>query len=214
MLTKWFIKSFHKSTNRFWKILLTVPHLLTCYSIHGNRINWLLGSAVHSVCLRLYTLTCCSSFYDVVAHNYCILLIVSLCTTEGFYITVFLSLSECVKLLLSSGTPADVSHENGFTPLHLAAAHGHSRWAHFLLISSPSQEAHTKVNHNRYMPKWVVAPIHVRSLISFLPIGSFPSLKHHQSFHSSLLPKRETSARTPHTQSVRITRIDPGVFAG
>lgn len=41
---------------------------------------------------------------------------------------VLLSLSERVKLLLSSGSPADVSHENGFTPLHLAAAHGHSGW--------------------------------------------------------------------------------------
>uniref|UniRef100_A0A3P8T2A8 Cortactin-binding protein 2 n=1 Tax=Amphiprion percula TaxID=161767 RepID=A0A3P8T2A8_AMPPE len=35
----------------------------------------------------------------------------------------------CVKLLLSSGSPADVSDENGFTPLHFAAAHSHSAGA-------------------------------------------------------------------------------------
>ncbi|XP_037538987.1 cortactin-binding protein 2 [Nematolebias whitei] len=35
--------------------------------------------------------------------------------------------TECVKLLLSSGLPADASDDNGFTSLHLAAAHGHSR---------------------------------------------------------------------------------------
>ncbi|KAK1887379.1 Cortactin-binding protein 2, partial [Dissostichus eleginoides] len=36
--------------------------------------------------------------------------------------------TQCVKLLLSAGSPADVSEENGFTPLHFAAAHGHSSW--------------------------------------------------------------------------------------
>uniref|UniRef100_A0A3P8Y7E1 Cortactin-binding protein 2 n=1 Tax=Esox lucius TaxID=8010 RepID=A0A3P8Y7E1_ESOLU len=33
--------------------------------------------------------------------------------------------TDCVKLLLTSGVSADVSDENGFTPLHFAAAHGH-----------------------------------------------------------------------------------------
>uniref|UniRef100_A0A3Q1ETH7 Cortactin-binding protein 2 n=1 Tax=Acanthochromis polyacanthus TaxID=80966 RepID=A0A3Q1ETH7_9TELE len=37
--------------------------------------------------------------------------------------------TSCVKLLLSSGSPADVSDENGFTPLHFAAAHSHSAGA-------------------------------------------------------------------------------------
>ena len=40
------------------------------------------------------------------------------------------SLSECVKLLLTSGASADVSDENGFTPLHFAAAFGHHRLVH------------------------------------------------------------------------------------
>ncbi|KAF7643062.1 hypothetical protein LDENG_00245910 [Lucifuga dentata] len=35
--------------------------------------------------------------------------------------------TECVKLLLSAGSSANVSDENGFTPLHFAAANGHSR---------------------------------------------------------------------------------------
>uniref|UniRef100_UPI0037E7F47B cortactin-binding protein 2 n=1 Tax=Semicossyphus pulcher TaxID=241346 RepID=UPI0037E7F47B len=43
--------------------------------------------------------------------------------------------TECVKLLLSSGSPADVSDENGFTPLHCAAAHGHSSCVEELLAA-------------------------------------------------------------------------------
>ncbi|XP_044048755.1 cortactin-binding protein 2 [Siniperca chuatsi] len=43
--------------------------------------------------------------------------------------------TECVKLLLSSGSPADVSDENGFTPLHFAAAHGHSSCVEVLLAA-------------------------------------------------------------------------------
>lgn len=35
--------------------------------------------------------------------------------------------TDCVKLLLTSGVSADVSDENGFTPLHFAAAFGHHR---------------------------------------------------------------------------------------
>ncbi|KAK5866871.1 hypothetical protein PBY51_011410 [Eleginops maclovinus] len=41
--------------------------------------------------------------------------------------------TECVKLLLSAGSPADVSDENGFTSLHFAAAHGHSSCVEVLL---------------------------------------------------------------------------------
>ncbi|KAM9854831.1 cortactin-binding protein 2 [Aulostomus maculatus] len=43
--------------------------------------------------------------------------------------------TECVKLLLSSGSPADVSDENGFTPFHFAAAHGHSSCVEALLAA-------------------------------------------------------------------------------
>ncbi|XP_037836550.1 cortactin-binding protein 2 isoform X3 [Kryptolebias marmoratus] len=43
--------------------------------------------------------------------------------------------TECVKLLLSSGLPADVSDENGFTSLHLAAAYGHSSCVEMLLAA-------------------------------------------------------------------------------
>ncbi|XP_022064166.2 cortactin-binding protein 2 [Acanthochromis polyacanthus] len=43
--------------------------------------------------------------------------------------------TDCVKLLLSSGSPADVSDENGFTPLHFAAAHSHSSCVEELLTA-------------------------------------------------------------------------------
>ncbi|KAK2842717.1 hypothetical protein Q5P01_012917 [Channa striata] len=43
--------------------------------------------------------------------------------------------TECVKLLLSSGSPADLSDENGFTPLHFAAANGHSSCVELLLTA-------------------------------------------------------------------------------
>ncbi|XP_040894555.1 cortactin-binding protein 2 [Toxotes jaculatrix] len=43
--------------------------------------------------------------------------------------------TECVKLLLFSGSPADVFDENGFTSLHFAAAHGHSSCVEALLAS-------------------------------------------------------------------------------
>lgn len=43
--------------------------------------------------------------------------------------------TDCVELLLSSGSPADVSDENGFTPLHFAAAHGHSSCVEVLLTA-------------------------------------------------------------------------------
>ncbi|KAJ8002742.1 hypothetical protein DPEC_G00162100 [Dallia pectoralis] len=41
--------------------------------------------------------------------------------------------TDCVKLLLSSGVSANVSNENGFTPLHFAAAHGHCSCVEALL---------------------------------------------------------------------------------
>ncbi|XP_060891945.1 cortactin-binding protein 2 [Labrus mixtus] len=49
--------------------------------------------------------------------------------------------TECVKLLLSSGSPADVSAENGFTPLHFAAAHGHSSCVAVLLAAGAAVDA-------------------------------------------------------------------------
>ncbi|XP_059190607.1 cortactin-binding protein 2 [Centropristis striata] len=49
--------------------------------------------------------------------------------------------TECVKLLLSSGTPADVSDENGFTPLHFAAAHGHSSCVEELLSAGAAVDS-------------------------------------------------------------------------
>nr|XP_046249430.1 cortactin-binding protein 2 isoform X3 [Scatophagus argus]XP_046249431.1 cortactin-binding protein 2 isoform X3 [Scatophagus argus] len=49
--------------------------------------------------------------------------------------------TECVKLLLSSGSSADVSHENGFTPLHSAAAHGHSSCVEVLLAAGAAVDS-------------------------------------------------------------------------
>ncbi|XP_028286059.1 cortactin-binding protein 2 isoform X2 [Parambassis ranga] len=50
--------------------------------------------------------------------------------------------TECVKLLLlSSGSPADVSDENGFTLLHFAAAHGHSSCVELLLAAGAAVDA-------------------------------------------------------------------------
>ncbi|KAM7002368.1 LOW QUALITY PROTEIN: cortactin-binding protein 2 [Tautogolabrus adspersus] len=49
--------------------------------------------------------------------------------------------TECVKLLLSSGSPADVSAENGFTPLHFAAAHGHSSCVAVLLAAGAAVDS-------------------------------------------------------------------------
>ncbi|KAM3870407.1 cortactin-binding protein 2 [Diretmus argenteus] len=43
--------------------------------------------------------------------------------------------TDCVKLLLSSGLSADISDENGFTPLHVAAANGHTSCVEVLLAS-------------------------------------------------------------------------------
>ncbi|XP_014897790.1 cortactin-binding protein 2 isoform X1 [Poecilia latipinna] len=43
--------------------------------------------------------------------------------------------TECVKLLLSAGLPADILDGNGFTPLHFAAAHGHASCVEVLLAS-------------------------------------------------------------------------------
>ncbi|XP_029991437.1 cortactin-binding protein 2 [Sphaeramia orbicularis] len=49
--------------------------------------------------------------------------------------------TDCVKLLLSSGSPADVSDENGFTPLHCAAAHGHSSCVETLLMAGAAVDS-------------------------------------------------------------------------
>ncbi|XP_054633773.1 cortactin-binding protein 2 isoform X2 [Dunckerocampus dactyliophorus] len=49
--------------------------------------------------------------------------------------------AECVKLLLSSGSPAEVSDQNGFTPLHFAAAHGHSGCVEALLAAGAAVDA-------------------------------------------------------------------------
>ncbi|XP_034734769.1 cortactin-binding protein 2 [Etheostoma cragini] len=50
--------------------------------------------------------------------------------------------TECVKLLLlSSGSPADVSDESGFTPLHVAAAHGHSSCVEVLLSAGAAVDS-------------------------------------------------------------------------
>ncbi|XP_041795278.1 cortactin-binding protein 2 [Chelmon rostratus] len=49
--------------------------------------------------------------------------------------------TECVKLLLSSGSPADVSDENGFTPLHFAAARGHSSCVEALLAAGAAVDS-------------------------------------------------------------------------
>ncbi|XP_035521529.1 cortactin-binding protein 2 [Morone saxatilis] len=55
--------------------------------------------------------------------------------TSALFAAVQNGHTECVKLLLSSGSPADVSDENGFTPLHFAAAHGHSSCVEVLLAA-------------------------------------------------------------------------------
>ncbi|KAM9816176.1 cortactin-binding protein 2 isoform X1 [Syngnathus typhle] len=49
--------------------------------------------------------------------------------------------TECVKLLLSSGSPADVSDQNRFTPLHFAASHGHSSCVEALLAAGAAVDA-------------------------------------------------------------------------
>ncbi|XP_069000114.1 cortactin-binding protein 2 isoform X2 [Embiotoca jacksoni] len=49
--------------------------------------------------------------------------------------------TDCVKLLLSSGLPADVSKENGFSPLHFAAAHGHSSCVEVLLAAGAAVDS-------------------------------------------------------------------------
>ncbi|XP_028304759.1 cortactin-binding protein 2 isoform X2 [Gouania willdenowi] len=49
--------------------------------------------------------------------------------------------TECVKLLLSAGTPADVSDENGFTPLHCAAAHGRTSCVETLLSAGAAVDS-------------------------------------------------------------------------
>ncbi|XP_072242556.1 cortactin-binding protein 2 isoform X2 [Leuresthes tenuis] len=49
--------------------------------------------------------------------------------------------TDCVKLLLSSGLPADVSDENGCTPLHFAAAQGHSSCVEVLLSAGAAVDS-------------------------------------------------------------------------
>ncbi|XP_019750371.1 cortactin-binding protein 2 isoform X2 [Hippocampus comes] len=49
--------------------------------------------------------------------------------------------TECVKLLLSSGSPADVSDQNRFTPLHFAASHGHTGCVEALLAAGAALDA-------------------------------------------------------------------------
>nr|XP_057930598.1 cortactin-binding protein 2 isoform X2 [Doryrhamphus excisus] len=49
--------------------------------------------------------------------------------------------AECVKLLLSSGSPAEVSDQNGFTPLHFAACHGHNGCVEALLAAGAAVDA-------------------------------------------------------------------------
>ncbi|XP_061679095.1 cortactin-binding protein 2 isoform X2 [Syngnathoides biaculeatus] len=49
--------------------------------------------------------------------------------------------TECVKLLLSSGSPADVFGHNRFTPLHFAATHGHSGCVEALLAAGAAVDA-------------------------------------------------------------------------
>ncbi|XP_077423671.1 cortactin-binding protein 2 [Vanacampus margaritifer] len=49
--------------------------------------------------------------------------------------------AECVKLLLSSGSPANVSDQTRFTPLHFAASHGHSGCVEALLAAGAVVDA-------------------------------------------------------------------------
>ncbi|XP_068169353.1 cortactin-binding protein 2 isoform X1 [Antennarius striatus] len=55
--------------------------------------------------------------------------------------------TECVKLLLSSGSSAGVSLPNGLTPLHLAAAHGHSSCVEALLAAGAAVDAAVADGH-------------------------------------------------------------------
>ncbi|XP_030641040.1 cortactin-binding protein 2 [Chanos chanos] len=48
--------------------------------------------------------------------------------------------TDCVKLLLTSGVSADVSDQNGFTPLHIAAAHGQHGCVEMLLAHGADVE--------------------------------------------------------------------------
>ncbi|KAM4618923.1 cortactin-binding protein 2 isoform 2-T2 [Polymixia lowei] len=54
--------------------------------------------------------------------------------------------SDCVKLLLMSGVSADVSDENGFTPLHLAAVHGHRSCVEALLGAGAAVDGDASVD--------------------------------------------------------------------
>ncbi|XP_061576915.1 cortactin-binding protein 2 [Cololabis saira] len=61
--------------------------------------------------------------------------------TSALFVAAQNGHTECVKLLLSSGSPADVSDENGFTPLHLAAAHGHTSCVEALLAAGAAVDS-------------------------------------------------------------------------
>ncbi|XP_057693397.1 cortactin-binding protein 2 isoform X2 [Corythoichthys intestinalis] len=61
--------------------------------------------------------------------------------TAALFSAAYHGHTECVKLLLSSGSPADVSDRNRFTPLHFAATHGHSGCVEALLAAGAAVDA-------------------------------------------------------------------------
>lgn len=75
------------------------------------------------------------------------------------------SLSDCVKLLLTSGASADVSDENGFTPLHFAAAFGHHRLVH---NAHNPYSLHQPVSKNSHC--YILQPLNIWFHIEPLPV--------------------------------------------
>ncbi|KAM4554337.1 cortactin-binding protein 2 isoform 2-T2 [Fundulus diaphanus] len=66
---------------------------------------------------------------------------VSLNATSALFAAAENGQTDCVKLLLSAGLPADILDENGFTPLHFAAAHGHTSCVEALLASGAAVDS-------------------------------------------------------------------------
>ncbi|XP_077567403.1 cortactin-binding protein 2 [Stigmatopora nigra] len=63
--------------------------------------------------------------------------------TAALFSAAYHGHAECVKLLLSSGSPADVSDQNRLTPLHFAAIHGHIGCVEALLAAGATVDAAT-----------------------------------------------------------------------
>ncbi|XP_077453650.1 cortactin-binding protein 2 [Stigmatopora argus] len=63
--------------------------------------------------------------------------------TAALFSAAYHGHAECVKLLLSSGSPADVSDQNRLTPLHFAAIHSHIGCVEALLAAGAAVDSAT-----------------------------------------------------------------------